>query len=92
MTKYYRKRTPKQTQDKIDRLKTTFMLKKIMSDSEKESIQAMIRRLVRRRRRVLSPLPSKDKEEVRKIKRVERKLKRMNEGTWRKGRTVSQNM
>jgi len=80
MNNHYRRRTPEQVQKKIDKLKTDFMVKKVMG---KSSLLDVLRKSLRRMG--IKPHFREQKQEVRKVKRLERKLRRMNEGKWRKG-------
>jgi len=78
--KHYRERTPEQVQKKIDKLKTDFMVKKVMGNP---SILDILRKSLRRIGK--KPHYREQKQEVGKIKRLERKLRRMENGKWRKG-------
>lgn len=94
MNKYYRERTEEEVQRKIDKLKTSFMVNRIMNPTFTgrigEDIKRILRRMSRRTYRELSRTARNriGTPEVVKIKRLERKLRRMKEGKWRKRNAI----
>ena len=88
--KHFRERTEEQVQRKADRLRTEFMAKRIMVE---EPTSDLLHRMLSKfpwRRKHLKRLVEPRKKEIRKIKRLDRKARRIHDGKWRKGRTGSQ--
>lgn len=85
---YYRIRTEDQVKRKIDSLKTNFVVRKLMGKEEIDSLHWTswfynFKATWKRRRKAIQQLDLSQKMEVMKIKRLERKLRRMKEGKWR---------